>query len=65
MKFLAFSMVLSAGLAVAWATVNDEKTGFPLVCQQDFKDPACVNGFVFCDPEPWFLTGGQRRRQGT
>ena len=38
---------------------SDPKTGFPLAYEQDFENPASMNGFVFSDPESWFLTGGK------
>jgi hypothetical protein len=37
---------------------EDEKTGFPLLYEEDFERQETIGGFVFSDPAPWFLTSG-------
>ena len=59
MKFLAIALIVLVGCASTGKKDNDSKTGFPLAYEQDFEDPSSIDGFVFSDPESWFLTGGK------
>jgi hypothetical protein len=59
MKYLALSLIIILCFAFTSWQNSDTKTGFPLAYEQNFEDPSSIEGFVFSDPEPWFLTGGK------
>ncbi|MCK4748894.1 MAG: hypothetical protein KAT15_17695, partial [Bacteroidales bacterium] len=59
MKYIAFLVALILCIAFTSEPRSDVKTGFPLIYEQDFEDLSSIDGFVFSDPEPWFLTGGK------
>ena len=59
MKYLAFLLILPLCFSFTNDRAGDAKSGFPLVYEQDFEDPSSIGGFVFSDPESWFLTGGK------
>jgi hypothetical protein len=56
----SLSVLLLAGILMLRSPVpvNDAESGFPLACTQDFETTASIGGFVFSDPQAWFLTGG-------
>jgi len=59
MKLALYWIIFSAIIPPRTSAQADLKTGFPLIYQQDFKEHEAIQGFVFSDPAPWFLTGGK------
>ena len=52
-------MVYSLAILNNTSAQADQKTGFPFIYSQDFSEVGAIQGFVFSDPSPWFLTGGK------
>lgn len=59
MKFTWQLIILSFIITFNTSAQVDSKTGFPLIYRQDFEEPQAIQGFVFSDPSPWFVTGGK------
>jgi hypothetical protein len=64
MKSYASILILLIYPVLVLGGSGDWKTGFPLVYEQDFEDPSSLDDFVFADPGPWFLTGGNGGGKG-